>query len=85
MADKMTPMISKNKVVGYKGSQAGKSFASGAEVDEKKDWDDYKREKNLMFTATRTQHAADFAKWREGRAKKKGQSAALGKLSESKQ
>lgn len=82
MADKMKPMMTGNKVMGYKGSQADKTFDSTAEVNEKKDWDEYKVAKNLSFAASKAQHAADFAKWREGRAKKKGQSEALGKLSE---
>ena len=68
----------RTREVGFQGSEAGKSFASSADVEEGKDWDAYKKEKNLMFTASRVQHKDPYAAWRRERAKKKGQMKVVG-------
>jgi len=52
----------------FTGTSSGKAFPTTAEVNDKRDWDDYKREKNLSFTAQRKQFEPDFASWRKKRA-----------------
>jgi len=55
----------------FVGTQSGKAFPTTAEVNDKRDWDDFKREKNLSFTAQRKQHEPDFASWRKKRVESK--------------
>jgi hypothetical protein len=76
---KRTGSIQGGRVVsGYKGSKAGQGgFRTAEQVAEDNDWDQYKIERKLMFTAQRKQHEADFREWRKKKAAKKGQTKAV--------
>lgn len=71
---------SRTKVLGYQGAKAGQSFDSSSQVEENKDWDSFKKEKNLMFTAQKKQYEKPFSEWRKTRAAKSGQKEALKKV-----
>lgn len=62
---------SSRRVVGFKGDQADKSFASSNELNEDKDWQDYKKEKKLSFAASKVKEADNFKAWRKARSGKK--------------
>lgn len=79
MADQATPQWTGQKITGWKGSQAGKYFASGAELQAKKqeddEWAEYARSigqspasfSGLGGGAMRAKHKGQFATWRSTR------------------
>lgn len=58
----------------------GERAAMGPDYDkiaEQKDWDDFKKERKLPFSASRAKFAKEYGDFRAARAKSKGQAKAL--------
>ena len=72
MPDQFTTLTneSKNRVSGYRGSEAGKSFDTNAQLAEKEDWNAYKIANKLGFAENIEKHrnTPAFVAFRNARA-----------------
>lgn len=89
MADNYKPIMGQGErgyqTMGYKGSRAGERFPTAAEMEEKKDREEFDKSKGWTGIAgaarkpPKTEYERQLAEYRRQKAKAKGQAKALDK------